>query len=343
MTEISANFSSMQPGLNTLLSRYGESMMWLARYMERIENLARLLEVTESFVRGPDGQPGWDTILQINSDEECFYARHQSVTETDVVTFYVTEKENPNSIKAMAHAARENARAVRPLISTEMWTQLNVFTGWVLKLQPSDIRLDSLYDLCNRLKQECQSHFGITEGTLYRDQAWLFYLLGKYLERGDQTTRLIDIRYHTLLPGHEPVGSDIDLTQWASILRSAAAYHAFRRQQPVTTTPANVVGFLLKNDAFPRSLSTSLRLVDNALSMLAGHGSMRRLCAPIQERMAELRATLADQTVEDIIIRGLHEYMQWIQIQISQVQQETACAFWPVTPHDSIMHAQSQQ
>lgn len=343
MTELSAGLFEMQPGLNNLLSRYGECMMWLARYMERIENLARLLEVTESFVRGPDGQPGWDTILQINSDEDCFYTRHQSVTEEDVIAFYVTEKENPNSIKAMAHAVRENARAVRPLISTEMWMQLNVFTRWVLDLQPSDIRMNSLSGLCNRLKQDCQSHFGITEGTLYRDQAWLFYLLGKYLERSDQITRLIDIRYHTLLPGHEPVGSDIDITQWASILRSAAAYHAFRRLQPVTTTPPNVVGFLLKNDAFPRSLTTSLRLVDSTLSTLAGHGSLRRLCAPIQERVAELRVTLADQTVDDIIIRGLHEYMQWIQTQISKAQQETAHAFWPVTPHAGTVQIQTQQ
>ncbi|MCX2561535.1 alpha-E domain-containing protein [Acetobacter farinalis] len=329
MTEISTNPVHIQPGLNNLLSRYAECMMWLARYMERIENLARLLEVTESFVRGADGRPGWDTILQINSDEDCFFARHQTATEQEVLAFYVTEQENPNSIKAMAHAVRENARAVRPLISTEMWMQLNVFTRWVLDLHPSDIRANSLSGLCNRLKQECQSHYGITEGTLYRDQAWLFYLLGKHLERSDQITRLIDIRYHTLLPAHEEVGSGIDITQWASILRSAAAYHAFRRLQPVTTTPVNVVGFLLKNEGFPRSLSTSLRMLDSTLSTIAGHGSLRRLCAPIQECVAELRVTLADQTVEDIIIRGLHEYMQWIQTQISRVQQETALAFWP--------------
>ncbi len=333
----------MQPGLNNLLSRYGECMMWLARYMERIENTARLLEVTESFVRGPDGQPGWDTILQIHSDEDFFYTRHKTITEQDVIAFYVTEKENPNSIKAMAHAARENARAVRPLISTEMWMQLNVFTRWVLDLHPSDIRKNSLSGLCSRLKQECQTHYGITEGTLYRDQAWLFYLLGKHLERSNQITQLIDIRYHTLLPGYDEVGSDIDITQWASILRSAAAYHAFRRLQPVTTTPANVVGFLLKNDAFPRSLTTSLRLLDSTLSTIAGHGSLRRLCAPIQERVAELRVTLAEQTVDDIIIRGLHEYMDWIQIQISLVQDETAHAFWPTIPHNSTPPAEVAQ
>ncbi|MFS8371349.1 alpha-E domain-containing protein [Acetobacter indonesiensis] len=332
MTQETFTLSSMLPGLNNLLSRYAESMMWLARYMERIENLARLMEVTEAFVRGPDGQTGWDSIIQLNSDEATFFSLHDSATEEDVIAFYVTERANPNSIKAMAHAVRENARNVRPLISTEMWMHLNVFTRWVLDLELADIRLNSLSSICNRLKQDCQTHFGITEGTLYRDQAWLFYLMGKHLERSDQITRLIDIRYHTLLPQGEKVGSDIDISQWASVLRSAAAYHAFRRLQPVTTTPANVVGFLLKNEGFPRSLAINLSQLDATVAALSGHRSMRRQCGPIQERIAELRVTLLEQTADEMIIRGLHEYMTWIQTQLSLIHSEIAEAFWPAAP-----------
>lgn len=245
MTQLSAPSVGMLPGLNTLLSRYAESMMWLARYMERIENLARLIEVTEAFVRGTDGETGWDSIVQINSDESRFQALYPSASGEDVLQFYIIDPANPSSIRAMANAVRENARSVRPLISTEMWMQLNIFTRWILDLKPGDIRQTGLSALCNHIKQDCQTHTGITEGTLYRDQAWLFYLLGRHLERSDQITRLIDIRYHKLLPLDE-IGSEIDTTQWVSVLRSAAAYHAFRRLQPVTTTPANVVGFLLK-------------------------------------------------------------------------------------------------
>ncbi|WP_415436237.1 alpha-E domain-containing protein [Acetobacter orientalis] len=329
MINASTSSCGVLPGLNGLLSRYAESMLWLARYMERIENLARLMEVTEAFVRGPDGQTGWDSIIQINSDEVAFYALHTKATEADVLAFYITEQANPNSIKAMAHAVRENARSVRPLISTEMWAHLNMFTRWMLDLQFADIRLDSLSNICNRLKQECQTHYGITEGTLYRDQAWLFYMLGKQLERSDQITRLIDIRYHTLLPHGEKAGSDLDSSQWASVLRSAAAYHAFRRLQPVTTTPENVVGFLLKNEGFPRSLATSLSTFDALLAMLAAHKSLRRQCIPVQERAAELRVTLQEQTAQDMIVRGLHEYMQWIQTQIHHIQNDIAAAFWP--------------
>lgn len=329
MMNASTSSRGVLPGLNGLLSRYAESMLWLARYIERIENLARLMEVTETFVRGADGQTGWDSIIQINSDETTFYALHKEATEADVLAFYVTEQANPNSINAMANTVRENARSVRPLISTEMWAHLNMFTRWMLDLQFSDIRQNSLSSICNRLKQECQTHYGITEGTLYRDQAWLFYMLGKQLERSDQITRLIDIRYHTLLPDGEKAGSDLDSTQWAAILRSAAAYHAFRRLQPVTSTPENVVGFLLKNEGFPRSLATSLSTFDALVSMLAAHKNMRSKCIPLQERAAELRVTLQEQTANDMILRGLHEYMQWIQTEIQLIQNDMAAAFWP--------------
>ncbi|KXV75283.1 hypothetical protein AD936_03070, partial [Gluconobacter japonicus] len=135
--------------------------------------------------------------------------------------------------------------------------------------------------------------------------------------------------YHTLLPCEEEVGSEIDTTQWASVLRSAAAYHAFRRLQPVTTTPANVVGFLLKNEGFPRSLALNLRQTDAVLAALSAHYNLRRQNYAIQERLSELRATLEDQTAEDIIIRGLHEYMHWIQGQIEAMQNEAAAAYWP--------------
>ncbi|WRH87189.1 alpha-E domain-containing protein [Nguyenibacter sp. L1] len=312
-----------------LLSRYAECTIWLARYMERIENLARLIDVTETFVRTRSTVSGWLSIIQINADEERFFARHDTASEENVVGFYVTDRENPNSIVSIAHAARENARSLRPLISTEMWTQLNVFTNWIRGLGASDIRSANLSSLCARLKQDCQTHHGITEGTFYRDQAWLFYLIGRNLERGDQITRLIDIKYHTLLPSVAGVGSELDLGQWAAVLRSAAAYHAFRRTLlPGDMTPANVAGFLLKNDGFPRSLSTSLRQLHWAIGHLRTDYGLKNGYA-VAERVEELRATLAEQTIKDIILRGLHEFLDWVQRELQLVQNEIAQAFWP--------------
>ncbi|MBB2161913.1 alpha-E domain-containing protein [Gluconacetobacter sacchari] len=315
-------------GMPNLLSRYAECTIWLARYMERIENLARLVDVTETFVRARSTTSGWMSIVQINADDERFIERHGTASEENVVGFYVIDRENPNSIVSIAHAARENARALRPLISTEMWMHLNMFTNAVSALGPADIRASNLSALCARLKQDCQTHHGITEGTFYRDQAWLFYLIGRSLERADQITRLIDIKYHTLLPSVAGVGSEVDIGQWAAVLRSAAAYHAFRRTVAGDMTPSHVVGFLLKNDGFPRSLSTSLSQLYWAVGHLRTDYGLKNGYAAA-ERVEELRATLAEQTVKDIILRGLHEFLDWVQRELHLVHEDIARAFWP--------------
>ncbi len=310
-----------------LLSRYAESTVWLARYMERIENLARIIDVTDTFTRTSQTENGWRSIIQINADEERFYATRREADVANVAEFYVLDRENPNSIASLIHVARENARALRPLISTEMWTHINMFHNWVRQLTRRDIGPSQLSGLCARVKQECQTHNGITEGTFYRDQGWYFYSIGKYLERGDQTTRLVDIKYHTLLPREARIGSQVDLSQWSAVLRSAAAYHAYRRVMPRSLTPAAVAGFLLLNNAFPRSLILTLRQVNWALGQLRTDYGLRR-GGDALERMDELRASLEDQTIQQIIVRGLHEFLDWVQLQLRHIQDDVADAFW---------------
>ncbi|WP_428392487.1 alpha-E domain-containing protein [Lichenicoccus sp.] len=311
-----------------LLSRYAESTMWLARYLERIENLARVLDVTETFVRTGQGHDGWSAVVQINADEAQFHAMHDKATAASVVSFYLIEPRNQNSIANIVHMARENARTLRPLISTEMWSHINVFYNWVRLLGENDIRAPLLSALCARLKQECQTHYGITEGTFYRDQGWYFYRIGKYLERADQITRLVDIKYHTLLPEAAGIGSEVDVSQWSAVLRAAAAYHAYRRNMPRRLQAHSVAGFLLLNDAFPRSLSLTLRQVYWSLGQLRTDYGLRS-SGPILERLDELRAALADQTIEQIIVRGLHEFLDWVQIELRAIQEGIGAAFWP--------------
>jgi hypothetical protein len=186
-----------------LLSRYAECLFWLARYMERVENLARILDVTETFVRHGADQSGWVSIVQINADEKRFLEKHDTVTPEKVLHFYLTDRENPSSIAACLFAARENARTLRPMISTEMWTQINVFYNRARELMADEARPSGVSQICAFLKEGCQFHTGITEGTMFRDQGWAFYSIGKYLECGDQTSRLVDIKY--LPPGRYQV------------------------------------------------------------------------------------------------------------------------------------------
>ncbi len=331
MTMAQGSDPTAEPGPSRgsdLLSRYAESTVWLARYLERMENLARVLDVTETFVRTGQGDDGWSSVVQINADDAQFYATHDKATAGNVVSFYLLDRRNHNSIASIVHVARENARTLRPLISTEMWSHINVFHNWVRRLTENDVRPSQLSALCARLKQECQTHYGITEGTFYRDQGWYFYMIGKYLERADQITRLVDIKYHTLLPREAGVGSEVDVSQWNALLRAAAAYHAYRRNMPRLLAPQAVAGFLLLNNAFPRSLSLTLRQVDWALGQLRTDYGLRGSGA-ILERLEELRASLADQTIEQIIVRGLHEFLDWVQLELQAIQDGIASAFWP--------------
>jgi uncharacterized alpha-E superfamily protein len=313
-----------------LLSRYAECIFWLARYMERIENLARILDVTETFARDDRDAQNWLSIVQINADERRFFAKHAAATAQAVAHFYLLDRDNPTSIAATIGFARENARTLRPLISTEMWSQINVFYNWVRQLGEGNIAPSRLSRLCAMLKESCQAHAGITEGTFFRDQGWSFYAIGKYLERGDQTTRLVDIKYHTLLPRQESVGSPLDVSQWNAVLRAAAGYHAFRRIYPRGMTPPAVAGFLLLNNAFPRSLVLCVRQVEWYLTQLRSSYGLRSAAA--LERLDALRSALVDQSIDQIIERGLHEFLDWVQQQLILVHQEIAAAFWQVSP-----------
>ena len=322
-----------------LLSRYAESLFWLARYMERIENLARVLDVTDTFVRHGADQSGWESVVRINADGENFFKRYDAANAETVPQFYLLDRENPNSIATSLFAARENARTLRPLISTEMWAQINVFYNKVRLLTEADTRPSHLSGLCSFLKENCQAHAGITDGTFFRDQGWAFYAVGKYLERGDQTSRLVDIKYHTLLPSPTDVGSPLDISQWNALLRAASGYHAFRRVYASEMTPALVAGFLLLNHSFPRSVVLCVRQVETYLNQLSSGYGLRGTHSAL-ERLDELRAALMDQPIELILHRGLHEFLDWVQIQFIEVQRAVAAAFWP--PAVPVGQTQSQ-
>jgi uncharacterized alpha-E superfamily protein len=315
----------VQPARHSyLLSRYAESVFWLARYMERIENLARIMDVTVSFARqGTDS--GWLSVIQINTDEAPFAEHNPIVTPEAVTYFYLLDRRNPNSIASAIEYAHENARTLRPLISTEMWAQINLFHKEIKALTPADIAPSRLSQLCNTIKLHCQSHMGITEGTFFRDQSWPFYALGKYLERADQTTRLVDIKYHTLLPSAQDVGTAIDISQWHALLRAAAGYHAFRRVYPSGMTPSSVAGFMLMNHSFPRSLALCIDHACMQLDQLRSGFGLR--CDDASETLDELRVTLTDP-IETILVKGLHEYLDWVQLMLNRVYADIADAFW---------------
>ena len=325
-----------------LLARYAECIFWLARYVERAENLARILDVNETFSRDARGDQNWQSIVNLYADEEAFYRRHSKATSKAVLSFYVADASNVSSIVSTIRFARENARALRPVISNEMWVQLNMFQNRLNAIQDEELAPERLADLFREVKEACQAHTGITEGTFYRDQGWCFYQLGRYIERADQTTRLLDIKYHLLLPhAAEDVGSAIDVGQWNALLRSAAGYQAYRRQHPRGITPGGVAGFMLQNPSFPRSVYLCIREAETYLTELKRRHGLRGGVGAAEE-LDWLRALLSTLTIREIVSQGLHEFLDVIQRRLVSINRDLSASFFDAGPVQAQSQSQSQ-
>jgi uncharacterized alpha-E superfamily protein len=311
---------------NPLLARYAECVFWMARFVERAENLARIIEVHETYARDRSGARDWYAIVQLNADEEAFSAKHATASPQKIIRFYLTDRENPNSILSVVRAARENARTLRPLVSTEMWVQLNVFYNRLMAIDDRELAPGSLSSLLSAIKEACQTFTGITEGTFYRDQAWYFYRLGRYIERADQTTRLLDSKYYVLVRD-AGVANMVNTGQWLALLRAASGYHAFRLLHQSDLTPWRVAGFLLFNQSFPRSVYLCVREVDNAVTELKSHYYLRG-GNDVAEGLDQLRSILGTRSIEEVLAGGLHEFIDFIQRYLIAITDRLGAAFF---------------
>lgn len=319
--------------MSRLLSRWAEHVFWLARYIERAENLARILDVQETFARDSGGQHDWRLVLVINADAEAFFQRNAEADAASVLHFYITDRRNPTSILSNIHAARENARALRPLISTEMWTQLNVFYNRVLSLKPEDIAEERLSGICDMIKRGCDAHTGITHGTFYRDEAWCFYQLGAAIECADQTTRLLDAKFLNFQARADgDPGSAADSFFWMALLRSAAGYQAFRRRHPRGMVPEQVAAFLLSDLCFPRSVACCLATIEQELTALRRRYSLRG-AGPALQFLDGIRDDLEPRKVKAVLDRGdLHQFDDFLQRSFAQLTSLIGQAFFGYAP-----------
>jgi uncharacterized alpha-E superfamily protein len=298
-----------------LIARHAGSALWLARYMERIENLARLLDVTKTYAGDGEVDRNWLSLLRINGDDDEFFAKHGDADAVSVARFYLLDAANPSSVQTAIACARENARTLRALISTEMWLQINVFHARIRALGEGDIAPENLSAVCAMLKEGVQAHGGITEGTFYRDQCWHFYMLGRHLERTDQITRLIDTKFNALLPD-AATDATIDAGECNALLRAAAGYHAYRREHPHGYLPREVAGFLLLNGAFPRSAGLNVAQLDWHLNQLRVRYHLRN-CVSALERLDDLQSMLGNQTIDSILAFGLSPFLDAVQREVA--------------------------
>ncbi|SBO44179.1 alpha-E domain-containing protein [Cyanobium sp. NIES-981] len=301
-----------------MLSRVAESLYWINRYVERAENISRFVEVSEAMALDcpPGSAEPWLPLIDANGDRELFDKLYPQGQPMDVVEFLVRAEDNPNSVANCIAIARENARQIREVITTEMWEHLNDIY-WTLQENEGFWRQPPQEQLRD-IRRACQLFYGITDSTLSRDLSWQFSRLGRLLERADKTTRILDVKYFLLLPSPDEVGGVLDELQWISLLRSAGAYQMFRQSRQQAIEPRAVAAFLLLDPIFPRSVRYCLERIQETLRIVQG----RAVPGAPDELECLSGLTLARWSytrINDLIAVGLHEAIDALQSDLNRL------------------------
>ncbi|MGA2663179.1 MAG: alpha-E domain-containing protein, partial [Verrucomicrobiota bacterium] len=254
-----------------MLSRVADSVYWMSRYIERAENVARFVDVNlQLMLDAPEGQDQqWDPLVAITGDHAEFARRYGAATESNVIKFLTFDGDNLNSIFSCVRAARENARSVREIISSEMWLQLNRFYLMLNSAAQGSGRLDQHEGFYEQVKQASHLFSGITDATMARSEAWHFSRLGRMVERADKASRILDVKYFLLLRSAQDVGTAFDDIQWVAVLRSASAFEMYRKRHG-RISPRGVVEFLMLDREFPRAIQFCLLAARDSLHAISG-------------------------------------------------------------------------
>ncbi len=293
-----------------MLSRAADNLYWMARYMERAENMARILDVSYRMSLLPAGEAPertqWEPALIIAGCEEPFAAKGSEINARNVIEFLALDPDNPSSIRAALSHARDNARAFRTQITSEMWEALN--QTWIEMRQIDYARMEEqgFRAFFDWVKERSHLFRGVTYGTMQHTTPLSFVRLGTFIERADSTARLLDVKYHVLLPTPQDVGGAVDYYQWSALLRSVSAFQVYRRIYRDVIAPARVAELLIMREDMPRSLLACLKEVAETLTELRQEfGRNYQSTRLAQEMQAQLRFG----TIEEIFEQGLHEFL----------------------------------
>ena len=311
-----------------MLSRVANSIYWMARYIERAENIARFVDVNlHLMLDGPvESEEQWEPLVIISGDHDQFKERYGAPTKENVINFLTFDRDNPNSILSTVLKARENARCVREIISSEMWQQVNKFYFLLLDAEKSGVAFDTPYDFYNQVKLESHLFIGITDTTMSHGEAWHFDRLGRLLERADKTSRILDVKYFMLLPRVEDVGTPIDNIGWAALLNSASAFEMYRKKFR-RITPTDVALFLIQDLEFPRSIRYCLVKAQGSLHEITGT-DMGTFKSKAERQLGRLRSDLDYANIDEIVSVGLHEFLDDFQTKLFKVGESIFSTFF---------------
>ena len=314
-----------------MLSRVADSIYWMSRYIERSENVARFVDVNHHLMLDLPAEAAgqWEPLVITAGGAEDFAGRYGEPSEQNVIQFLTFDSENPNSILSSLRAARENARSVREIIPAILWEELNEFYLYVEAQAAKRKNRDFNYEFFRQVKKAGHLLEGVTNATLSRGEAWHFSRIGRLLERADKTTRIVDVKYFMLLPSPAEVGSPTDDLHWTAVLHSASAFAMYRRRHGMVQF-GHTAGFLILDPEFPRSVRSCVRRVSESLHAITGTplGAFQNSA---ERHLGQLVAELDYTDMEEVILQGLHEFLDGLQIKLNQVGDAIIDSFFSPT------------
>ncbi len=308
-----------------MLSRAADSLFWLARYMERMDNVARLLEAAQSMSGMTEGAAEWSSALVASGAEEAYFEKHDEVTAENALLHLAFDADNASSIMSCLDRARTNARAMRTALTSDMWDAVN--GSWLegRRLTASAFTPERIGETIDWVKTVGTRFYGAYAGTMLRNEIYWFSRLGTFIERADNTARILDVKYHLLLPRDEGVGGAVDYYQWTSILRAVSAVRAYQWVYRTEVKPWNIADLLILRPEMPRSLRACYDEIDFALAQIAySHQGRRGEC---HRQAGAMAAQLRFARVEDVFNRGLHEYLTDIIERTTQLGVEVSAFY----------------
>lgn len=320
-----------------MLSRVADAIYWMNRYMERAENYARFLDVNFnlSLELEPNVSEQWKPLVVTTGDWALYESIHKTVEKKTVIYFLGFDTNNPNSILNSIVNARENARAIRPEITREVWEQINDIYYLVKEgLNKKQWKRKDPRSFFTEIKKGCQLLHGIFDSTISRTEGWHFGKIGQLIERSDKTSRILDVKYHMLLPSVDAVGSSLDLVQWASLLKSVSAYDMYRKSKG-KLTPNGIAEFLILDREFPRSILNCLDMAKQSIHAITG--VEQGFSNEAEKQMGSIKSYLEYADINDIFSLGLHEYLDDLQIKLNDVSKAIFDNFFTtdITPHQT--------
>ncbi len=317
-----------------MLSRVADSLCWMSRYIERAENVARFIDVnvhmTLDLPMGAVEQ--WDPLVATTGDHAMFIERYGVATRENTIRFLAFEPVNPNSIVSCLRSARENARAVRQFITLEMWEHLNKFYMMVNSSTAPFRAVEAPHDFFSDIMMASHLFLGITDATMSHGEGWNFCRMARMLERADKTSRILDVKYFMLLPSLGYIGTPYDDILWGAVLRSTSAFEMYRKKHQ-QISPERVVDFLVLDREFPRAIHHCVIKAEESLRAISGTqgGTFQNQA---EQRLGRVRAELDYIQVEEIIRKGLHEFLDSLQDDLNASGQAIFDTFFALRPID---------